>query len=181
MFHRFESLLREIIEIGHLACDLAELEEKLERLHCGDRRQNHTQLAFEIATGEFTFRGTNMTFTMPPLNTAGAPSTVTVIGSPVKADGSPSRATLSSVSYSSSDTSVFTVAPDPNLINGAIITAVANPAEGTTASATLTETGTATEPDGTTTETVTGTVSIILSVPPAAPAAALVFTFGTPQ
>ena len=122
-----------------------------------------------------------MTFTMPPLNAAGAPSTVTVIGFPVKADGSPSRATLSSVSYSSSDSTVFTVAADPNVVNGAIITAVANPPEGTTASATLTETATATEPDGTTTEVVTGVATIILSVPPAAPAAALTFTFGTPQ
>lgn len=121
-----------------------------------------------------------MTFTLPPLNAAGQPSTVTVIGSPVKADGSPSRATLSSVSYASSDESVFTVASDPNVPNGGIITAVGNPPEGTTVSATLTETATATEPDGTTTETITGTATIILSVPPAAPAAALVFTFGTP-
>lgn len=121
-----------------------------------------------------------MTFTLPPLNAAGLPSTVPVIGSPVKADGSPSRATLSSVSYASSDSSVFTVASDPNVPNGGIITAVANPPEGTAASATLTETATATEPDGTTTETITGSATIIISLPPAAPAAALVFTFGTP-
>ena len=121
-----------------------------------------------------------MTFTMPPLNASGAPSTVTVIGSPVKADGSPSRATLSSPTYTSSDETVFTVAADPNVPNGAIITAVANPPEGTTASATLTETATATEPDGTTTEVITGTASIIIALPPSAPAAALVFTFGVP-
>ena len=122
-----------------------------------------------------------MTFTMPPLNAAGQPSIVSVIGSPVQANGQPSAAVLSSTSYVSSDPTVFTVAPDPATPNGAIITAVANPAQGTSASATLTETATATEPDGTTTETVTGTRTIILSTPPPGPAAALVFTFGTPQ
>jgi hypothetical protein len=121
-----------------------------------------------------------MTFTMPPLNAAGAPSTVNVIGSPVKADGTPSPAVLSSPVYTSSDSTVFTVLADPNVPNGAIITAVANPAQGTTASATLTETATATEPDGTTTETITGTVTIIIALPPVAPAAALTFTFGVP-
>jgi hypothetical protein len=180
MFKKLESLLREILEIGHLACDLAELEAKLERLHCGGRHQGSPHLAFEFSAGEFTIRGTHMTFTMPPLNAAGLPSIVTVIGSPVKADGSPSKAALASPVYTSSDSTIFTVASDPNVPNGAIITAVANPAEGTTASATLTETATATEPDGTTTEVVTGTATIILSVPPAAPAAALTFTFGTP-
>ena len=121
-----------------------------------------------------------MTFTMPPLNAAGAPSTVTVIGSPVKADGSASQAVLSNPVYTSSDSTVFSVLADPNTPNGAIITAVGNPAAGTTASATLTETATATEPDGTTTEVITGTATIILSVPPAAPAAAIAFTFGVP-
>ena len=124
-----------------------------------------------------------MTFTMPPLNASGLPSTVTVIGSPVKADGTPSKAALSGVSYSSSDSSVFTVAPDPKTPNGAIITAVANPPAGTTASATLTETATATEPDGTTTEKIQGVATIILTavVVPPPPAAAIVFTFGTPS
>jgi len=129
-----------------------------------------------------------MTFTMPPLNASGAPSTVTVIGSPVTAqldtNGNPipSKATLSNAVYTSSDSTVFTVAADPATPNGAILTAVANPPAGTTASATLTETATATEPDGTTTEVITGVATVILSAPvvPPAPAAALVFTFGTP-
>jgi uncharacterized protein YjdB len=121
-----------------------------------------------------------MQFTMPPRNAAGNPSTVTVIGSPVKADGSPSTAKLSAVSYSSSDPTIFTVAPDPAVPNGAVITAVANPAFPATASATLSEKATATEPDGTTTEIITGTATIILAFPPPAPAAALIFTFGTP-
>jgi hypothetical protein len=135
---------------------------------------------FEFNWRESKIKGQSMTFTMPPLNAAGVASTVTVIGSPVKADGTVSLAKLSSPSYTSSDPTVFTVAADPNTVNGAIITAVGNPPAGTTVSATLTETATATEADGTTTETVTGTVTVILSVPPAAPAAALTFTFGVP-
>ena len=142
----------------------------------GDSRH----LEFEFTWRGAKIRGSTMTFTMSPLNAAGLPSTVTVIGSPVKADGTISLAKLSNPVYTTSDSSVFTVAADPNVPNGAIITAVANPAAGTTASATLTETATATEADGTTTEVVTGTATIILSVPPAAPAAALTFTFGTP-
>lgn len=122
-----------------------------------------------------------MTFTMPPRNAAGNPSTVTVLAQPIKADGTPSTAKLSNVVYTSSDATVFTVAPDPAVPNGGIITAVANPPVGTTASATLSATATATEPDGTTTETVMGTATIVLSTPPPAPAAALTFVFGTPQ
>jgi len=137
-------------------------------------------LAFGFSWQGAKAKGLHMTFTMPPLNAAGNPSTVTVIGLPVKADGSPSSAKLSNALYSTSDVNVFTVALDPNVPNGAVIRAVANPPQGTTASATLTETATATEPDGTTTELITGTATIILSTPPPAPAAALVFTFGTP-
>ncbi len=124
-----------------------------------------------------------MTFTMPPLNAAGNPSTVQVVGAPVQADGTtPSKATLSGVVYTSSDPTIFTVAPDPNVLNGAILTAVAQPAPGTTTSATLTETATATEPDGTTTEQISGVATIVLAAPAPVepPAAALVFTFGTP-
>ena len=119
-----------------------------------------------------------MQFTMQVTNAAGQPATVSVIGSPVKADLTTSTATLSATVYTSSDPTIFTVAPDPNTPNGAIITAVA------AGTATLTETATATEPDGTTTEQIQGVATIILTTappPPPAPAAALVFTFGTPQ
>jgi hypothetical protein len=143
-------------------------------------RQRPRRLSFEFSSRGIKSRGQFMTFTMPPLNASDQPSTVTVIGSPVKADGSKSTAVLSSPVYSSSDSTVFTVVPDPNVPNGAIITAVANPPSATTASATLTEIATATEPDGTTTEKITGTATIILATPPPAPAAALVFSFGTP-
>lgn len=121
-----------------------------------------------------------MIFTMPPLNKAGQPSTVSVIGTPVLADGvTPSKATLSNQVFTSSDPTIGTVTPDPS---GAIITAVANPAPGSSVSFTLTETATATEPDGTTTEQIQGVATIVLSAPsaPPPPAAAIVFTFGTP-
>ena len=102
---------------------------------------------------------------------------VTVIGKPVDANGNPSGATLSGQAYTSSDNAIFTVTPDPGVPGGAIIKGVA---PGT---ATLTETATATEADGTTHETVQGVATIIITdvpPPPAPPAAALAFTFGTP-
>ena len=100
-----------------------------------------------------------------------------VIGSPVTAAGDPSKATLFGVAYSSSDPTIFTVAPDPAVPNGAIMSGLA------AGTATLTETAIATEPDGTTTEKITGVATIIITAappPPPAPAAALVFTFGNP-
>lgn len=99
--------------------------------------------------------------------------TVSVIGSPVTATGAPSTATLSNTSYTSSDPTIFTVAPDPATPNGAIITALA------AGQATLDEAATATEADGVTTEQITGGATIIVTamIPPAA---SLVFTFGTP-
>ena len=104
---------------------------------------------------------------------------VSVIGSPVIADGvTPSNATLSAQTYTSSDPTIFTVALDPAVPGGAIITGVGP------GSATLTETATATEPDGTTTETIQGVATIVLTLappPPPAPAASLVFTFGAPK
>lgn len=101
---------------------------------------------------------------------------VTVLGSPIDANGKPSPAVLSSVAYTSSDPTIFTVAPDPNSPNGAIITGVA------AGTATLTETAVATEPDGTTTEKIQGVATIVLTsvAPPPPVAAAIAFTFGTP-
>lgn len=103
---------------------------------------------------------------------------VSVIGSPVNASGDASSATLSNVTYSSSDSTVFTVSADPSTPNGAIITGIG------VGTATLTEAATATEPDGTTTETIQGVATIVLTAAPPPPppvAASLVFTFGTPQ
>lgn len=102
---------------------------------------------------------------------------VAVIGSPLDTNGNPSRATLSGTVYTSSDPSVFTVAADPATPGGAIMLGVG------AGTATLTETALATEPDGTTTETVQGVATIVItSAPPPPPpvAASLTFTFGTP-
>ena len=104
--------------------------------------------------------------------------TVSAIGSPVDVNDKPSAATLSATVYTSSDTTIFTVAPDPATPNGAIITAVG------AGSATLTETATATEPDGATTEQIQGVDTIVVSAvppPPPLPAVKLTFTYGTPQ
>lgn len=102
---------------------------------------------------------------------------VQVSGSPVQADGTtPSTATLSNVTYTSSDPTVFTVAPDPTVAGGGIIAAIG------AGSATLTETATATEPDGATTEVITGSATIVVTpvIPTPGVAAALVLSFGTP-
>jgi hypothetical protein len=131
-------------------------------------------LVFTILFQGLKVEGENMTFTMSPINAAGAASTVSVVVSPVKADATPSLATLSGISFTSSDPTVFSVASDPATPNGGIVTAVAN------GTAILTSTATATEPDGTTTEVITGAVTVVIATPPPAPAAALVFTFGTP-
>lgn len=97
--------------------------------------------------------------------------------SPVKSDGSASKATLSNVVITSSDPAVFTVAPDPSNPNGVIIVSVG------AGSATVNSKATATEPDGTTTETITGADTVVVTAappPPPAPAVALVGKFGTP-
>jgi hypothetical protein len=103
---------------------------------------------------------------------------VNVFGTPVIADGiTPSTATLSNQAYLSSDTTIFTVAPDPNTPGGTIITSVG------VGSATLTETAIATESDGKTTENIQGVATIVVTTappPPSPRAASIVFTFGTP-
>jgi hypothetical protein len=103
-----------------------------------------------------------------------AGQTVSVIGSPVNAAGGASQAVLSAQAYTSSDPTVFTVAPDPSTPGGAIITAVA------AGTATLTETATATEVGGAT-ESIMGVATIIVTPGPVAPAASIAFTFGTPE
>lgn len=106
-----------------------------------------------------------MTSTMLPSSKA----STTV--SPVKADGSPSTATLGPITFTSSDSTIATVANDPANPLGAIVSSTA-----LTGTVILTGTAVATEPDGTTTETVVGSLTVIVATPPPAPAAALVFT-----
>ena len=105
--------------------------------------------------------------------------TVSVVASPFTGAGEPSQATLSLLSFTSSDPTLFTVALDPNTPNGAILTSVGPGASG---SATLTAEATATEPDGVTTEQISGTdtetYSSVTPPPPPAVAASLGFTYG---
>lgn len=136
-------------------------------------RADRLHFTFRGDNSNIVFSGENVTFSML------ATQKVSVIGSPVLADGlTPSAAVLSAFIYTSSDPTVFTVTPDPNVAGGAIITGVS------AGTATLTETATATEPDGTTTESVQGVATIVLTSappPPPPPAASIVFTFGTPS
>lgn len=109
---------------------------------------------------------------------------VTGTVSPVDAQGNPSQATLSNLSFSSGDSSVFTCAPTPGVANGVTVTAQ-TPTTMPDA-AVITATATATEPDGVTTESVSGTDTITVQAatpppPPPSPAASLVFSWGTPQ
>jgi hypothetical protein len=102
---------------------------------------------------------------------------------PLNAQGGASSATLSNLSFTTSDATVFTVAPDPNNANGGIVTAL-NPAVLPDAAA-ITATATATEPDGVTTETISGTdtVTVNSAAPPPPPppvAASLAFTWAVP-
>jgi hypothetical protein len=110
--------------------------------------------------------------------------TVNFTVSPLNAQGGPSTATLSGLSFVSSDPTVFTVAPDPNNANGGIVTALTPVV--TPDAATITATATATEPDGVTIETISGvdTVTVIAVAPPPPPppvAASLAFIWGTPS
>ncbi len=98
--------------------------------------------------------------------------------SPVIANGSPSNATLSKVSFTTDDAAVATVAADPSTPNGGILTATA--AAVIAATTNLHATATATEPDGKTTEQIQGIIQVVIAQPVVAPATALVFTFGTP-
>jgi len=142
--------------------EILEWDEDRFREHHHRHRHRAKQLAFTIAYNQITVRGVNMTFTMLPTQN------VTAVVSPVLADGvTPSLATLSGVSYTSSDATVLTAVADTVNPNAVVITG-------------LGVAGSATEPDGTTTEVILGVVTVILAVPPPAPAAALVFTFGTP-
>ncbi len=130
----------------------------------------YLKFTFKFGAFNLVVKGDNMQFTML------ATQTVPVMGTPVDVNGNDSKAVLSSQAYTSSDSSVFTIAPDPNVPGGAILTGVA------AGTATLLETSTATEPDGTTTEQIQGVATIILTtvILPPPPAAAIKFTFGNP-
>ena len=167
LHHRIHELLERIERLGEEEI-IEEIELFLRRHHGRHHRARHLALNFTWCNK--SIKGQHMTFSML------ANQSVPVIGSPVKADGSPSSATLSGVSYASSDPTVFSVAADPNTPNGAIVTGVA------AGTAILSESATATESDGVTQESITGSATIILTGGTQTDvAAALVFSFGNPQ
>lgn len=140
-------------------------------------RARHLTFSFSWCGRSVKGKGNHMQFTGMNPN-----DVVAVVGAPIKADGTQSLAVLSNQSYQSSDPTVFTVSPDPITPGGAVITLVGSPgASGI--SATLTETATAIEPDGVTTEVITGSELITFMggpPPPSGVAASIVFSFGTP-
>lgn len=104
--------------------------------------------------------------------------------SPLDAQGNPSKATLSALSFTTSDATVFTVAADPANPNTRGIATALTPATSPDA-AVLTASATATEADGVTTETVSGSDTVTVQAvtpppPPPPPAASLGFTWDAP-
>jgi hypothetical protein len=91
---------------------------------------------------------------------------------PVDAGLKPTSAIVNSATYTSSDPTIATVAPDPANPLGAIVTAVA------AGSAQLTVSAQITEPDGTK-STVPGSATIVVAGKPD-PTVAVVINFGTP-
>lgn len=102
--------------------------------------------------------------------------TVPVTISGQDANGNPGKAILSALVLTSSDPTLFTVAPDPANPLGAIVTGVKVTPVGTPP--TLNFTATATEPDGTV-HSVSGSATVTLT-PDVPPTVSLVATFGTP-
>jgi len=152
---------------------LEEIERLLDRWEHGKPRHHAHRLLLTFKWRGISIQGDHLVISEPL--TVGF--SVQVSGSPVQADGTtPSTATLSNVQYTSSDPTVFTVAPDPTVAGGGIVAAIG------AGSATLTETATATEPDGTTTEVITGSATVVVTpvIPTPGVAAALVLAFGTP-
>jgi len=140
-----------------------------EMFHHKHHRADNLQFFFDCNFFYFAKDGKIMLVSLTPGQVARATVAPTT-------KGNPSQATLSSIVFSSLDPTVFSVAPDPAVPNGCIITGVGS---GTALSAGISATCTATEPDGTTTETISGsdTVSCTLGGgTTTSPADNLVFT-----
>jgi hypothetical protein len=151
---------------------LEEIERLLDRHEHGHHHHaHHLRLTFRWQNG-ISIEGDHLVITEPLV----VGFSVQVSGKPKQADQSDSPAKLSLVSFTSSDPAVFTVAPDPTVDGGGIVTSVGP------GSATLIESATATEPDGTTTNVITGSATVVVSpaVPVPGIATSIELTFGTP-
>jgi hypothetical protein len=135
------------------------------------RRFHYTYaLRASFHVGSFVISGERMNLTMK------FDQSVPVTISGVDASGNPSKAALSALVLTSSDVTLFTVAPDPTNPLGGIVTGVkVTP----TPPPTLNFTATATEADGTAHQ-VSGSATVTLT-PDFPPTVGLVATFGTPM
>lgn len=150
---------------------LKEIEELLDD-HEHGRHRRARRLIGKFTWCGISVQGEHLVITEPLV----VGQSVADLVSAVKADGSPSAAVLSNVTYTPADPTVATAAVDPNTPNGAIINAIG---AGTTV---LNYSATATEADGTA-HTITGADTIVVTAaapPPPLPAVALVGNFGTP-
>jgi hypothetical protein len=127
-------------------------------------------------------QGENMPVTLAPGEVRGC-----TIG-PLNAQLGPSSAALSGSTYTPSDPTLLTVAPDPASPNTRFIATVAAslPAGLTTDAATVTANATATEADGVTTEQISGIDTVTINAatppppPPPLPAASIGFAWDPP-
>jgi hypothetical protein len=135
-----------------------------------DFKAKSLQFCFTYQNAQF--KGEHMTFTLP----AGQESLFTV--TPLLADGTtPSLATLSNLAFNTSGPFVVKFSVQSN---SGIIQCPAGTVAGATD--TLVGTATATEPDGVTTEQISGSVSLVVGPGTVVgPAASLGFTFGPAQ
>lgn len=97
---------------------------------------------------------------------------VSVLAQAADANGNPNGATLSNLNYTSSDSTIFTVAADPNTPGGVLITGVA------AGKATLTATGVAS--DNGAGASVSGSLDVVISPAAVGATTQIVFKVGTP-
>jgi uncharacterized protein YjdB len=132
--------------------------------------------AQSVQSLRFTFRVLNVSTSGVKMNLSlQVGFAVPFTTSAVDALGNPAQAKLSGFSFTSSDSTIFSVGATPGVDDGSGV--VTGLKEGT---GTMTATATATEPDGTAHQVQgVATVTITGAPTPIPPAAALVFDFGT--
>lgn len=89
----------------------------------------------------------------------------------VDAGGAAAQATLSDVTYTSSDSSIVSLAPNPDSASGVLMSSIG------VGTATVSSSAVATEPDGFS-HIVTGSETVVVEAAPAPPADHLVLVFG---